>query len=129
MALVKFQPAVFPPVFRQAAQFTQPAVNVIQTKEGFRIDLAAPGLSREDFEVKIEDNLLKIRAQKSLENKTEDFRVHRHEFAYGSFERSFRLPETVDQNSIKARYENGILGIELELKPEAKPVIRSVEIA
>ena len=101
MALVRFQPAPFPHLLAEflnpklaQTQFAQPAVNVIQTPTGFRLEVAAPGLSKDDFQLKIEKNLLTISAHKEQAPLVEGARFQRREFSYVTFERSFRLPET-----------------------------------
>ncbi|HUH46610.1 MAG TPA: Hsp20/alpha crystallin family protein, partial [Arenibacter sp.] len=81
---------------------------------------AAPGFSKKDFDVTIENNCLKIKAEKSTsEEKTED-NYTRREFSYNAFERSLQLPESVEQEAIKAKYNDGILSFHLVKKEEAK---------
>lgn len=113
----------FPVSFRNGQVQKSPAVNVVETKDGYRLEVAAPGLGKEDFEVKLDKDQLTISAKKA-ENKSEENKEERYtrrEFSYLEFKRSFHLPETVDANSIKASYENGVLNVTLEKKPEAKP--------
>ena len=114
----------------QAPQFAaQPAVNIAETKEGFRIEVAAPGLSKEDFSIKVENKHLTISATKTQEN-TEGGPVYRRrEFSFGQFERSFRLPETINTDSVNATLVNGILVVDLLKKPEHQPVVKNIEIA
>lgn len=111
----------FPVSFRNGTQ-KSPAVNVAETEDGYRLEVAAPGLAKEDFEVRIDKDLLTISAKKSVtseEKKAEKYT--RKEFSYVEFKRSFHLPETVDANSVKATYEHGVLNVNLDKKPEAKP--------
>lgn len=133
MTLVKFSTApakTFVPEYRNAyASRTRPAVNVSESAEGFEIELAAPGLSREDFNLKVEGDLLTISAQKNSAVETsENTNYHRREFSYASFERSFRLPDIIDTQSLKASYNQGILRVEMAFKPETKPVVRTIEV-
>lgn len=106
-----------------------PSVNIIELEQAFNIELAAPGLDKGDFKVKVEDNHLLITAKK--ENKSEETgetgKFVRREFNYTSFKRSFRLPEDVDAEAIKANYENGVLVVNLP-KAEVVDNTREIEI-
>lgn len=111
--------------FRTANGFNEvsrnyPAVNIIEEPERYRIEVAAPGYSKDDFKVNIENETLKISVDKE-QNKVEGENFTRCEFYNGSFERSFVVGKTIDINKIDARYENGILTIALSKKEEAKP--------
>ncbi|MCL4163679.1 UNVERIFIED_CONTAM: hypothetical protein GTU68_012764 [Idotea baltica] len=98
---------------------SRPAVNIIETKDGFSLDIAAPGLSKEDFNISVEKNTLTITANKET-SVEEGTKFRRREFNYLSFQRSFHLPNTIDANAITAKYENGILQLALSKKEEAK---------
>ncbi len=109
---------------------TVPAVNVVENEEGFRIEVAAPGLQKSDFKLNLEKNQLTISAEKEQkeENKTEKYT--RKEFKYSSFQRTFTLPNTVDGDRIEANYADGILSIALPKREEAKEKpARLIEIA
>lgn len=106
--------------FDRAFVTQTPAINVVELNESFRIELAAPGLVKEDFKLNVEKNLLKVSVSKEVENADKDEKFRRREFSYTSFERSFRLPETINQEGISAKYEAGILHIQLPKKDEAK---------
>ena len=93
-----------------------PAVNVIETEKGFEIEVAAPGLSRKDFKVSIENRILTISSEKKEQMETKEKDFTRQEFSYSSFTRSFALPENVLQEDIKARYEDGVLKLALNKK-------------
>jgi HSP20 family protein len=97
-----------------------PAVNIVEEPERFRVEVAAPGYSKDDFKLNIENDVLKISVDKE-QNKVEGENFTRCEFYNGSFERSFVVGKTIDTNKIEARYENGILTIALHKKEEAKP--------
>lgn len=92
---------------------SRPSVNVSETDNSFKIELAAPGLEKNDFEIKMEKDQIVISAKK--ENKTEEAgeKFTRREFNFNSFSRSFTVPENVDTESISASYENGILQLTL----------------
>ncbi len=98
-----------------------PAMNVKEHDDDFEIEFAAPGFSKKDFEVTIDDNILHVCGEKKteVEEKEEDYT--RKEFSYNSFKRSLSLPKTVseDQN-VKATYKNGILKLNLLKKEEVK---------
>lgn len=90
-----------------------PAINVKEDKEAFVIDVAAPGMKREDFKVEVDRGVLMISAttEEKKEEKTEDYR--RQEFNYRDFRRSFWLPENIMADKIEAHYDNGILQLKL----------------
>lgn len=97
-----------------------PAVNIVEEPERYRIEVAAPGYSKDDFKLNIENEVLTISVEKE-QNKVEGENFTRCEFYNGSFERNFVVGKTIDTNKIEARYENGILTIALYKKEEAKP--------
>ena len=106
-----------------------PMVNIKETKDGYHLEVAAPGLSKENFSITMEKDLLTISAEKQTEQKQEGEKFTRKEFNFSSFKRSFTLPETIDSNNIKAAYENGILKVELFKKAEVKTEAKKIEIA
>ena len=106
-----------------------PAVNVLENDEQFRIELAAPGLTKESFNIKIEKDVLTISTEKKTENIEEGTKFTRKEFAYHSFKRSFNLPEIADQENISAEYKDGILHVTI-LKQKAKlPAVKEIKIS
>ena len=108
-----------------------PSVNVLETEQAFRLEIAAPGLDKKDFNIQVEKDQLTISAEKEKreESKDEQLNYTRREFNYTSFSRSFRLPETVDPEAVKAGYENGVLIIDLPKKPEKQAkVIQVIDI-
>lgn len=90
-----------------------PAVNVSETDKGYEIEVAAPGLKKEDFNIKVEDGVLTISSEQKSEKETKDKNYTRKEFSYSSFSRSFTLPENAKEDDIKAVYENGVLKLVL----------------
>lgn len=98
-----------------------PAVNIKDKTEGFELELAAPGLSKDDFKVEVDNDVLTISSELSTENTKEKDSYTRREFSFRSFKRAFSLPETVDGTKIDASYENGILKLTLPKKEEALP--------
>ncbi len=94
----------------------EPAVNVIDNKETFQIQVAVPGYTKDDIKIAIENNTLTISAE--VETQEEDVKFNRREFTKSSFERSFTLPRSIDQEKVGAQFENGILTITLPRKAE-----------
>lgn len=100
---------------------TVPSVNVIEGKDEYKIDIAAPGLNKEDYNIEVNENVLTISSEKKHENEEKDEKYLRREFTYSSFRRSFALPEDVSEDKINASHKDGILTISLPKKEEAKP--------
>lgn len=98
----------------------EPALNIRETDDKFEIELAAPGFEKKDFNITLEDGCLHISAEKKMseEEKEEDYT--RREFNYSAFERSLQLPESVKEEAVKARYQDGILQFNLLKKEAAK---------
>jgi HSP20 family protein len=107
----------------------QPAVNVVEGKDSLRVEFAAPGFDKQDFALHLENDQLTVTGKRELktENAGEN-RFVRREFRYESFKRSFKLPQTVNQEAISAVYENGILNVTLPKKEEAKPTSKTIQI-
>ena len=93
-----------------------PSVNSIENNDSFEIDLAVPGMKKDDFIIELNDKVLVISSEKSSFN-NENMRLN--EFDYSSFQRSFRVPDSVDLDKIKATYKNGILKIKLTKKKDS----------
>tara|TARA_R110000765_G_scaffold45159_2_gene93340 strand:- start:355 stop:819 length:465 start_codon:yes stop_codon:yes gene_type:complete len=109
---------------------SEPALNIKETDDKFEIELAAPGFGKKDFEVTIEDGCLNIKAEKSSSEEETDDNYTRREFSYNAFERSLQLPDSVKQEAIKAKYNDGILSFNLVKKEEAKKLPpKKVQIA
>ena len=98
------------------ANATAPAINVFETEKEYKVELAAPGMTKEDFNVHIdEENNLVISMEKKTENKEEkkEGRYLRREFSYSKFQQTMILPDDVDKEKISAQVENGVLNIDL----------------
>lgn len=107
-----------------------PAVNIVDGKDEFRIDVAAPGLDKKDFKIDLNHNVLTISSEKNNEKEEKKERYMRREFSYTSFKRSFTLPETAQFEKISANHKDGILQISIPKKEEAKvKPPRQIEIA
>ena len=96
--------------------YSVPSVNSIENNDSFEIDLAVPGMKKEDFSIELNDKILLISSESS--NNTENDNMRLNEFNFSSFQRSFRVPDSVDQDKIKANYKNGILKIKLPKRKE-----------
>jgi HSP20 family protein len=101
-------------------RFSDPAANIIENNDSFRLEIAVPGLNKDDFRINLENNILTISAELEDEKREEGKNYSRKEFYYGSFSRAFTLPKTIDLEKIKADYQNGILCITLPKKDEAR---------
>ena len=112
--------------------FSIPAVNIQENLTNFVIELAAPGLEKENFAIEVEENVLKVSSEASKSDETEGTengsKFTRKEFSYNNFKRSFTLPKTVEVDNIEAAYENGILLITIP-KKEEKTLKKMVEIS
>mgnify|MGYP002777938441 FL=1 len=135
MTLVKYRPSMIENFFnREFDNFfsdryfgnnvfaSTPAVNVVENKDGFRIEVAAPGMKKEDFKINLNNNHLVISAQKQEEaaEDNQEQKYARREFSYSSFQRTFTLPQSVDGEKVEASYTDGILHVNLPKREEAK---------
>ncbi len=103
-----------------------PAVNVSETADHYHIELAAPGLKKQDFKISLDHDQLSISVEQQSEQN--DRKYNKREYSYTSFVRSFTLPELADQDRIEAAYEDGVLKIDVAKKEEAKTVSRQIEL-
>ncbi len=110
---------------------TIPAVNVKEEDDHFEVELAAPGLNKDDFKVELHNRVLTISSEKQDEHvEEEEGKFSRREFRYSSFSRSFTLPETVDEEGIKASYNDGLLSLNIPKNEKSLPeATRMIEIS
>lgn len=94
-------------------QNTLPDANIVENKNDYQIELAAPGLEKKDFNIEIKNGILTIRAEKEEETKSENKNYLSREFSYSSLYRSFVLPDNLLSEKIDAKYENGVLKLKL----------------
>jgi HSP20 family protein len=101
---------------------TIPAINVKETNDNFEVEVAAPGMQKNDFKIELDGNMLTISSEKEERRQSNDNEKYtRREFSYQSFQRTFQLPkEVVDEDKIQARYENGLLHLTIPKKEHAK---------
>lgn len=115
-----------------ATNTTVPAINVKETNDNFEVEVAAPGMAKNDFKIELNGNLLTISSEKQSEwQDSENEKYTRREFSYQSFQRSFQLPkDVVDEDKIQAKYDNGLLHLIIPKKEHAKQrPPRTIEIA
>ena len=105
-----------------------PAVNISESNDFYHIELAAPGLKKQDFKISVNDNNLHISVEQQVEQHNNKRKYNKREYSYSSFVRSFTLPEQADQAKIEAAYEDGILKTDIAKKEEAKFVSRQIEL-
>ena len=106
-----------------------PAANVHETSAAYVLELNAPGRNKEDFKVNVDKDLLTISYEKKEDEVQQDQKTVRREFHFSSFKRSFSLDEKIDASNIQAKYENGILKIELPKKPEIRQEPKQITIS
>ncbi|MDD3876374.1 MAG: Hsp20/alpha crystallin family protein [Bacteroidales bacterium] len=115
--------------FDQSTNVSMPAVNISEDSEQFKIELAAPGLDKNDFKIEIKNNVLTISSEKEQKHEENNEKYMRKEFNYCSFRRSFGLPQTANSEKIEAKHSNGILNITIPKRDEAKEKpMRQIEI-
>jgi HSP20 family protein len=105
-----------------------PAVNISESENNYHVELAAPGLKKEDFKLNLDRNQLSISVEQSTNHQDNQKNYSKREFSYGSFVRSFSLPDSADHSQIEASYQDGILRIDIAKREEAKVVRRQIEI-
>jgi len=115
-----FNNDVFPRFFDNETKSSLPAVNIIEGKDDYKIELAAPGLHKEDFNLNLDNNVLTVSSQKEEKQESNEDKVMRREFSYYSFSRSFTLPDSVNSEKISATHKDGILQIMIPKKDEVK---------
>jgi len=103
-----------------------PHVDIYENKDHIVLEAELPGMKREDFDVSVENNVITLRGERHFEKKDESDNYHRVERAYGSFTRSFTLPNTVTAEGARADYSNGVLRVTLPKREETKA--RRIEI-
>ena len=104
-------------VFGGQRTITSPALNILEKENGFRVELAVPGMLKEDIKIDInKESQLVISAEKKNESEEKQERFLRKEFAYSQFVKTLTLPDDVDKEAIRASYENGILAVEIPRK-------------
>lgn len=136
MNLVRFNRHPFYPGWINESNFLNqnsdnqniPAVNIKEEQKSFLIELAAPGLKKEDFKINVEKNLLTISSEVKTENEEKTENYTRKEFGFSSFSRSFKISDNILVDEISANYEDGVLKVNLPKNVDAK-LSREIKIA
>lgn len=141
MSLVKFKPTTFgqwPSIFDEffsdsgemaSVRNFSPAVNVKESDSAFTLELAAPGVSKEDFSVDLDHNVLTVSAESKAEHNEDAEKYTRREFGHAKFSRSFTLPDSVDSEFIDAKHKNGVLVVTLpKKKAETANNVKQIEV-
>jgi HSP20 family protein len=97
-----------------------PAVNITEQKNEYKVELAVPGMKKDDFKIDVDGNMLTISSEKEESSEEKEKKFTRKEYSYSSFSRSFTLPEEINLDKIEAKYEDGVLRLSLPRKEEAK---------
>jgi len=105
-----------------------PAANVVELADRFKISLAAPGLTKDDFNIDVDTHTLTVSSEKEEKKESAEENFTRKEYNYSSFSRSFNLPEDVQAEKISARYINGVLELDLPKKETASKVLNSRKV-
>ena len=107
-----------------------PAVNIAESENEYHIELAVPGMKKEDFKINLDKNILSISAESKTENEetSQDKKYNRREYSYNSFVRTFTLPDSADYANISAEYSDGILKVSVAKKEDAKVQSREISI-
>ncbi len=111
-------PSVFSQNFNTGMSL--PMVNIKETADAYFVEMAVPGLKKSDFHIDLDNQVLSISTEMEEENEQHEDNYSRKEFGYSSFKRTFTLPETIEDGKIEAKYDEGILSIQLPKKEEAK---------
>jgi HSP20 family protein len=107
--------------FPESRESWIPSVDILEKDGNLILRAELPGLTEKQIDLKVEGNTLTLKGERKMETDDKKSNYHRVESSYGSFTRSFQLPETVDLDKINAEYKNGVLTITLPQKPEVKP--------
>ena len=105
-----------------------PAVNIKDNDKTYEIEVAAPGMQKEDFDVKVDNGVLRISAEREEKKEEKEENYTRREFSYNTFSRSFVLPENVDADNVAAKYSDGILHLTMKKKKVETPKTKKIEI-
>lgn len=108
--------------------FYFPPVNIVEKATGYDLELSVPGWDKSDFSVKLDGNILTVAAEKKEKTAEKTGKIIRNEFSHKSFKRSFTVDDKIDTANIAAKYENGILSLELPKKEEIKNTATQITI-
>lgn len=113
---------------RSGGSMFQPRVDIVENENAYELHLAAPGMNKEDFQIEAKDNFLTVSGERKFESEKKEKNWHSIETQFGSFSRSFTLPENADASKITARYNNGILEVSIP-KDEKKALKTTIKVS
>jgi HSP20 family protein len=117
-----------PATWERGFNLNVPPVNIHETNDAYHLELAAPGLSKEDFKINLDKGFLTISYEKKVEEENKNYKTHRREFTAANFKRTFTVEDKIDAENIKAKYENGVLQLLLPKKEEVKIAPKEIAI-
>ncbi|MDD2636106.1 MAG: Hsp20/alpha crystallin family protein [Bacteroidales bacterium] len=130
-----YLPSMFDAFFNDSAEisensvlFTRPEFNVFETDKDFVVEAAVPGLEKKDFIIEVNDNVLQISSEKEVESEKKEQKYYYRGFCYGSFKKSYSLPDNVNKEKIEANYDKGVLKVIIPKDKEAK-LSRQIKIS
>ena len=121
----------FSPMFGEAEASTRswaPPVDIYETENDIILKAELPGVDPKDVEVRVEDNTLYLKGERKFEKEVKEQNYHRVERSYGSFARSFSLPNSIDSDKVKAEYKDGLLTLTMPKREEAKPKTIKIDV-
>ncbi|MCJ7503517.1 MAG: Hsp20/alpha crystallin family protein [Acidobacteriia bacterium] len=128
-----FREAFSPPFGQREGELSTrawaPAVDIFETENSIVLKAELPGVDPKDVEVRVEDNTLYLKGERKFENETKEENYHRIERSYGSFARSFALPNSMDAEKVAAEYQDGLLTLTLPKREEAKPKTIKINVS
>jgi HSP20 family protein len=128
-----FREAFSPLVSEREAELSTrawaPAVDIFETENNIVLKAELPGVEPKDVEVRVEDNTLYLKGERKFEKETKEENYHRIERSYGSFARSFALPNSIDAEKVAAEYKDGLLTLTLPKREEAKPKTIKINVS
>jgi HSP20 family protein len=117
------------PLFRRESTLaTMPAVDVVESEKAYELTAELPGMDEKNIEVKVANGSLSIKGEKQEEKEEKNKDYYLQERNFGSFERSFGIPESVDADKIEASFKKGVLTVTLPKKPEAQKPVKKIEV-
>jgi HSP20 family protein len=142
MSIIRYNPSDFVPstfsslvdrffnesMVRNGGSVFSPKVDVIENENSYEVHLAVPGVNKEDFKIEVNDNYLTVSGERKFTSEKKEKNYHSVETQYGSFSRSFTLPENVDGTKINAKYNNGILELVIP-KDEKKALKQTIKVS
>jgi len=106
-----------------------PAVNISETDSQYKLELVVPGKAKEDFDIRIEDDVLIVSSEEEEKKDSTDNNYTIKEYNYNSFSRSFKLPENTDKDKIEAKYENGVLILSIQKQENIEKLSQTINVS